>query len=153
MCKGIPTKVSEDIEADDCYDDKELPFDRPEELKEFKSSQPVSNAQFIAYETEGREPYPGYANELARWRDQNDQFQHRVLEVQGGDTSEPCEHVDVLPLENVPVINEIIDPGNPGDGEAYLYMPGDDEPIHLSRQSGRFVDNFDSHAYKNDKKT
>ncbi|KFI44746.1 hypothetical protein GA0061078_0005 [Bifidobacterium bohemicum] len=127
MCKGIPTQVSDDIDADDCYDDEDLPFDRPEELKEFKPSKPVTNAQLIAYETTGREPYPGYADELAYWQDQNDQFQHRVLEAQGGDTSEPSEHVDVRPLSgrvpekgDAPIINEITDPNDPDCGKVQL---------------------------------
>jgi hypothetical protein len=125
---SIPTTVSKDTEANDSYDDSDLPFDWPEELKEFHPSKPVTNAQFIAYETEGREPYPGYAEELARWQDMNDQWQHRVLEAQGGDTDEPSEHVKVRPLpEGTPIINEITDPNDPECGTTQIIVPGEGE--------------------------
>lgn len=76
--------VSEDIEADDCYgdNDDDLPIPWPEELKEFHPTQPVTNEELIAYETEGVEPYPGYGEELLNWQDENDKFQELVLKIQ-----------------------------------------------------------------------
>jgi hypothetical protein len=79
---GIPTEVDHDIDSDDCYDDSDLPFDWPEELKEFTPSRPITKDQFIDFETAGKEPYPGYAEELEDWQDRNEEFQRRVLEAQ-----------------------------------------------------------------------
>jgi hypothetical protein len=51
-------------------------------LKEFTPSRPITKDQFIDFETAGKEPYPGYAEELEDWQDRNEEFQRRVLEAQ-----------------------------------------------------------------------
>lgn len=116
-------------EADE--DRREYTVPIPEGLtEEFEPSRPVTNAQTIAFQTSGKEPYPGYAREYADWERAWQEVDDAQDEADG-----IYSHYSVLANpspENDPITGDPIDydelriEENAETGDADLLIPEDE---------------------------
>lgn len=110
----------------------------PEGLtKEFKPSREVTNKQMIAWAVSGKEPYPGFAEECARWDAAWSRVASEQREKDTGHADLRVPSVHPQPeqdedgrqymYDNEAVINEINDPEDAENGDAHVYIPQDAE--------------------------
>lgn len=134
MATEFPLRKGRFVSVDDDSDQEEYTVPIPEGLtEEFEPSQKVTWQQKVDFEATGKEPYPGYADELAEWERQWELVNEAQAEADGDhwqtldpvladpeytpDTGEPIEYDE----PNIDI--------DPKSGDATLFMPvdGDEE--------------------------
>lgn len=53
--------------------------------EDFKPSRPVTQQQMLAYDLHGKEPYPGYGEEMRKWEDAWEEINRAQLRADGAD--------------------------------------------------------------------
>ena len=132
------TGVVFDEPEDEEGTDQKFTVSIPDGLEEnFTPSKAVTDRQMLDWATKHKEPYPGFAEEFERWDSGWADVASRQREQDSGQEDLRVESVHPQPEQdadgnqyiyrNEAIVNEINDPGDPGNGNEDVYIPQDSD--------------------------